>query len=152
MIYISVCNNEQFLFYNHSKILSTPSKSSGKRKCDVRTFLQKKRVYGILKLQCHAIASQHGVHLVIWGFPVGNQIYGFGCPAFERGTTWNFFKLETLMNQQLSSKPLCLWLALGRNILRLLPINLNQKSFNCIIINLCQPFSIVVVQASIMLN
>ena len=21
----------------------------------------------------------------------GNQIHGFGCPAFEIGTTWNFF-------------------------------------------------------------
>ena len=31
------------------------------------------------------------VHLNVWDFLPGNQIHGFGCPAFEIGTTWIFF-------------------------------------------------------------
>ena len=55
------------------------------------------------QLQRHVIASQHGVHRRGGGgggggvpngqarIYQGNQIYGFSCPAFERGTTWISF-------------------------------------------------------------
>ena len=47
------------------------------------------------------IASQHGMHLIVGGFPnrqpniyQDNHIYGFSCPAFETGITWIFFNIK----------------------------------------------------------
>ena len=43
--------------------------------------------YGIVKLHRHVIASQSTrMHLLALGFLMGNQIHGFGCPAFQTGT------------------------------------------------------------------